>query len=447
MQAKAIEEYYSRKDVAEVICAAARGREAVGAYHGRGYDSRPNIIQYPSDVTQLARKGISSFHISVEKWQNAMQLSAERDYSQLRTGWDLLIDIDSNAGMEAAKIAALVVCDFLDKNGVRGYGIKFSGSRGFHICIPWNAFPEEVDFKPLAKDYPETARIIIGYMKDRIKDTLMRALLEKMPGRLLGDAITARDPYKAVEIEKDWGPRHLFRAPYSLNEKTWYVSVPLIMQELKSFHVSMANTLTVNADRKFFPENADAEKLLVKALDWHAFIKKQEEMKKPALKEERRGKAPEQYFPPCINAILQGLSEGRKRSVFTLATFLHSVGWDWDEIEKHLDDWNERNRPPLPRNYIKSQLNWHKHQKRQINAPNCYNDHFLKSIGMCQGELQCKIAKNPMNYPFRRMAKARKLEPQKKKGQNAVYSCDLCERKFESMQGLQIHRTRWHGAE
>jgi DNA primase catalytic subunit len=62
----------------------------------------------------------------------------------LRIGWDLLLDIDSQY-IEYSKIYAKIIIDFLEFSGVKNVGIKFSGSKGFHLIIPWKAFPEEIN--------------------------------------------------------------------------------------------------------------------------------------------------------------------------------------------------------------------------------------------------------------------------------------------------------------
>jgi len=458
MNPKVIADYYSRDDVAEMIARASQGKEAVGAYPGGAYDSRPNVIQYASDVKALAKKGVSSFHISVENWKFPMQLSVDKNYDSLRSGWDLLIDIDSAIGMEGAKIAAMAVCEFLEEYQVSKYGIKFSGSRGFHICVPWNAFPKEIDYKPTELQYPEMPRIIINYMRERIKKKLLNELQKDVPDEQnkISEAVKKNDPYDLIDIENSWGPRHLFRAPYSFNEKTWFVSLPLTLEELKKFTVSMANLQNVKVEKNFFVEGANAEKLLIEAMDWHAMMKKEEIITKvqvPIFRQHEKRKITENYFPPCMQHLLKGgLKEGRKRTVFTLINFLHSMNWEWPEIEQKLSEWNTHNVPPLPRNYIMGQLNWHRQQNRNINPPNCYNDHFYKTIGLCTSEMNCgEKIKSPMNYPYKKIAQARKLqgpkEDKKTMKPEDLYSCDMCDKKYTSMSSLQGHRTRFHGAE
>jgi DNA primase large subunit len=126
---------------------------------------------------------------------------------------------------------------------------------------------------------------------------------------------------------------------------------------------------------------------------------------------------PEEHFPPCIkNHIFKGVTDGRKRSVFILVNFLRNMGWNVDQIEKRLVEWNEKNYPPLRTNYLRSQLRWHFRQDRNLLPPNCDNQNFYISMGVCDPDEICKggtdkiTIKNPANYPFRKMRKPLKKE-------------------------------------
>ena len=121
---KEIFDYYSRDDIAGILVKNASGREVAGAFFDGRYDTRPNILQFPSDVAQMVRKGITSFHYSVEHWQSPMAVHTAGDYAKLRAGWDIVIDIDSKLGVEESQVAALTIIEFLDKYGVHP-GIKF----------------------------------------------------------------------------------------------------------------------------------------------------------------------------------------------------------------------------------------------------------------------------------------------------------------------------------
>ncbi|MBI2972078.1 MAG: hypothetical protein HYY37_06670 [Candidatus Aenigmarchaeota archaeon] len=445
--------YYSRDDIAQQIAAKARDREVACAYFDGAYDRRPNMLQFPADVVQMAKKGITSFHYSVERWSNPMALSSERDNAKLRTGWDLVVDIDSKLGVDESKIAALLICRLLERHGIKNYGTKFSGRRGFHIVVPWHMFPKEVDYSPLRERYPELPRILVDFIRERIAKDLMQELIREKGAKellkVLDEPPSSLSPFFFVEVEKNWGARHMFRAPYSLNEKTWLVSLPLTFGKLQHFSPERAKPESVSVETPFFSgsEN-EAEQLLLEALDWHAMRKKEEKKStaKPVPRNVYEGRIPEELFPPCIKLILAGLNDGRKRSIFTLVNFLRMANWNWQEIEERLFAWNEKNTSPLPRNIVIMHLR--RAQTISYTTPNCDNDQFYGSIGICRPDATCTLngngtitVKNPVNYPFRKMRQARK---ERKELKPPEYKCMHCDRGFKSMQSLSMHKSRTH---
>jgi DNA primase catalytic subunit len=442
MNRQQILEYYSREEIINELIKNAKGREVAGAFIDGSYDQRPNILQFPADVTQMVKKGVTSFHFSVEHWRNPMQIIREK-YQELRIGFDFIMDIDSKLGLDEARIAAEMICSLLKSYGVRNYGIKFSGRRGFHLCVPWNSFPKEIDYKPLAEMYPRIPRILAGFIRERISDSLMKELIKRKGAKqlieILEEPPDKLDPFYFVEIEKDWGSRHMFRAPYSLNEKTWLVSLPIKESQLKDFSPETAKPEKVRTGENFFRSREnEAENLLIEALDWNAMQEKEVPKKeKKAINWEQR--VPEEFFPPCIKLILAGLPDGRKRSVFTLTNFLRMMNWPWHEIENKVMEWNSKNKQELPRNIILGQLRWN--QANQMNPANCDSDMFYKGIGICKPDETCRSGTdkititNPINYPFRRM-KTKKIF--------RGFSCNICNEEFKTMRSLRAHKTRVH---
>lgn len=186
-------------------------------------------------------------------------------------------------------------------------------------------------------------------------------------------------------------PRHLFRMPYSLHEKTALASVVLTKEELTHFTLRDANPLKVQV-REFAPQNipGEATRLLAAALAW----KREYEAQEQALTGLERGKSrkrfddvelkgvTEQMFPPAIEMLLRGLSDGKKRGLFVLVTFLRSCGFSTEEIEKRVREWNQRNSPPLKEGYVRSQLDWHFRQKKKILPPNYEHEVYYKDLGL-----------------------------------------------------------------
>src|SRR4030067_3125813 len=88
--------YYSRPEVQKAIYKFCKNREISPRYF-EGFGKRPDSFQYESDIFELVKKGATSFHCSEEIWKNPLAISTDmtpEKYNEMRTGWDLLLDID-----------------------------------------------------------------------------------------------------------------------------------------------------------------------------------------------------------------------------------------------------------------------------------------------------------------------------------------------------------------
>ncbi len=416
--------YYSNPKVQSAILACAKDRESAGTFSDGGYSKRPDVLQYPADILEKAKKGVVAFHCSVERWQNPMQLSgnlSKEELDNLRKGWDLIIDIDAKFKLEHGRAAAVEVVNFLKDFGISPT-VKFSGRRGFHIAVASEAFPQTIDFQPLAKKYPEGLQSLCKFIKEKCKDKIFEALVKEEGGvSALGKftELSELTPYSFLDIEEGWSSRHMFRAPYSLHHKTWLVSLPLRAFKLKNFSPKFAEIPNINFSAPFLESKSEeGTELLLQSLDWFAKLKPEKiiAVERPKAKGNITDPVPEEFFPPCFKKILGGISDGRKRSVFTLIAFLQSANWPWEKTEQRILEWNKNLPQPLPERFVRTTLKWHARQQRAILPPNCENEQFLKSIGLCQGEIHCAAGcKNPINEAFKNFARKRyeKIEEEK----------------------------------
>lgn len=192
--------YYSNPKVVEAILKFAADREVVPRYF-EGFGKRPDMLQYGSDIDGLVRKGATSFHASEELWNDPLQLSSDstlKDLENLRKGWDLLIDIDSPF-LDCSKIAARLLLEALEKHGVKNYGVKFSGSKGFHIIVSNKAFPREFNGEAMSKMFPAWPRAICGYLNSVIKPEYNREVSQM---GLNFDALEKRTKLKKEDVEE-----------------------------------------------------------------------------------------------------------------------------------------------------------------------------------------------------------------------------------------------------
>ena len=413
--------FYSNKEVKEHILALSKNREVVVRYNDR-VGSRPDTLLFEADIEQVLKKGATSFHASMERWKNPLllkQMSTKKEMDSIRIGWDLILDIDCKH-LAYSKISAVLLCEALEFHGIKNYSVKFSGNTGFHIGVPFESFPEEINEKPISSQFPDGARVIAEYLKEMIKAQLSERILDfeeikevcKRTGKEFKEIVKDGefDPYTVLDIDTiAISQRHLFRLPYTFNEKSWLISVPIKKEDIEGFKLNQAEYRNVKPKLGFLDkfEKDEARQLFIQAFDWN--LGKTKEYREIAEKFEIPKQAVQKkFFPPCVLKILEGVQDGRKRAVFILVNFLKSTGWDWDSIEKEIFDWNQRNDEPLRESYIKSQINWHKRLKDSYIPPSCDNKNYYKDIKVCNPDNFCTNVKNPVVYPFKKMKKQKK---------------------------------------
>ena len=165
--------YYSRPDVLKAIFSFSKNREVVPRYF-EGFGKRPDSLQYESDIFEMAKRGATSFHCSEELWRDPLEISTgmdEKQLNKLRIGWDLLVDIDCKY-FDFSKKAAQAVINVLKNHGMKNFGIKYSGNKGFHIIVPWSAFPKKLADSDLKDLFPELPRKIISYIRFKSESEL-----------------------------------------------------------------------------------------------------------------------------------------------------------------------------------------------------------------------------------------------------------------------------------
>lgn len=424
--------FYKRPEIQEAIVAVAQQREVAVRFGNSGFGKRPDLLRYPNDVLELVKEGGTSFHFSEELWHNPLLLRTgmnKHEIEELRLGWDLIIDIDCHI-LEYSAVAAHLIVHALQYHGIAAISCKFSGNHGFHIGVPFASFPERCLGSATKDLFPEAPRRIARYLKDMIALHLSKGLLkkdsfetiQKKTGKSQEELLSKNrtfDPFTILEIDTLLlSHRHLFRSPYSFNEKSGLISVPINPKRILDFQPAMARPDVVPLSKYSFLDSSqtkpgEAYQLLVQAYDHKPHI---EEFIEKEMAERKKGKEgfavafteaqeaiPEELFPPCIQKLLQGLPDGRKRAVFILVNFLQSAGWSYETIEQRLLAWNKCNKEPLREVVIKGQIRYHKANKKKILPPNCDNPAYYTALGVKCEEHICTRCKNPINYAKRRM--------------------------------------------
>jgi hypothetical protein len=202
--------------------------------------------------------------------------------------------------------------------------------------------------------------------------------------------------------------------PYSLHEKTALASIVLTKEELSRFSPKDADPLNVSI-KNFIPQSTpgEATQLLMASLDWARTQKSiDESIEERRYEGQKKDFAPlnlkgvsDDVFPPAIKQLLKGLQDGRKRGLFILITFLRSLGFPPEDLQKRVRAWNEKNDPPLKEGYVRSQLDWHLRQKKQVLPPNYAHQSYYKDLGLLKGK---QDTKNPVGDVVRKVGRGQK---------------------------------------
>ena len=412
--------HYKRADIQEEIIANAKDREIAVKYNDN-FGKRPDILRNAVDILELAKQGATSFHASEELWRNPLQIDTsmrKHELDNLRKGWDLVLDIDCGI-FEYSREAADLVIKALKFHNIKSISCKFSGNKGFHIGVPFEAFPEKMRNDETKKMFPEAPRKIALYIKEMIKQPLgekimkfekndFNAIIEKT-GKNAGEITYYSNKARALNAEPFLNidtllisSRHLYRMPYSLHEKSGLVSTPLNPENVLLFRKEFAIPKNVRISKHRFlagdnAQNDEGRQLLTQALDFD-IRQEADSLREGKELEIPQNALPEELFPPCIKLILDGLEDGRKRALFILVNFFTSIGWDYDMIEKRLREWNAKNREPLREVYLLGQVRYHKQMRKKILPPNCSNEQYMLGIGVCKPDNFCPKIRNPAQY-------------------------------------------------
>ena len=480
--------HYARKDIQQEIFDFCKNRETIANFNNKFFAKRPDCLDYLSDILNSVKQGATSFHCSEELWQNPLEIKTDmtkEEYNQIKIGWDFLIDIDSKY-LDYSKIAAKLLIQALEHHGIKNIGIKFSGSKGFHILVPFKAFPKKVAGELTKDNFPEWPRAIAGYIGEMIHDKLTFEILKltseediqkkgknifelkckicknepslKIIGKYICSSIKCKAEVESMtsnrkemicpscngkmkrafveeiylcvtcKINSKKNPekfekkasakelidsvdiilvasRHLFRAPYSLHEKTALASIVIEKDQIENFKPTDADPLKIKKVKSFMPNSKEdeAKELLNQALDWA-------EKKEPKTKKYEGNSIDlkgltitEDMYPFVIKKILEGIKDdGRKRALSLLLSFFTSLEFPQDFIEEKITEWNKKNYHPLKEGYIKSQISWYIKNKR---LPPNYGRPIYKEFGITSPPEPG--IKNPINYTIKKAMQAK----------------------------------------
>lgn len=427
-------QYYARKEIRQAMLAASHKKEVVGSFGGQGYAKRPDIIQYDSDILDQVKHGVTSFHASEELWQNPLNIGTQQskeELNNLRIGWDLLLDIDCPI-LEYSQITAHLVVQLLRERFAIGcVSVKFSGNHGFHIAIPFEAFPPIMNNTPIQRLFPQAARMIASFitqiLEKKVSEDILKYVmntqkcnqqqaiifisqqLEKKESDIVKN--NTLDGFSVVGIDTILiTSRHLYRQVYSINEKSGLVSLPINPEKILQFSKSMAQLETAPLSKFIFLDRSivkpnEAFELLDQAFYCDAeknrattFLQMQQNLVKKQKAEffsEQTEKIPFEFFPQEITLLMGPLQDGKKRALFILQNFLRSCGYSPPEIDVILRDWNKKHPEPLRDAYVEGQMRYFLQQNKIMLPPNFDTDIYRQILGDAQVQKVYRL-KNPV---------------------------------------------------
>lgn len=138
-------------------------------------------------------------------------------------GYDWIIDIDARR-WDDAYTDARKIYDFFNEVQFP-FSVNFSGGKGFHFRISWDAIRDEMHSKLLPNElnsYPDSS-----YVK-RVPEELKH----------LTETLVRRLKLKFVDTGV-YQQQRIFRVPYSVHQNGEFVCLPLCDEQFEDFNVSM----------------------------------------------------------------------------------------------------------------------------------------------------------------------------------------------------------------
>ena len=197
--------YYSRKDVQQAMYQYARGRKiSVLRYFRPMFHG--SELRKPDDILP-----IMMFYSQEPKLWPSIHGTVSRHDGGGRTVCDLVVEVDFKKSRERSFSLARPLIKLFQDLGVE-FRVKFSGNASPHIIIPAEAFPK-------GRRKAGSCRNLYGKLLEFLRKQI------KQPNTLDGSFRN---------------PGHFLRMPYSLNENTGLVSVPIRAEDYDRFSWKMA---------------------------------------------------------------------------------------------------------------------------------------------------------------------------------------------------------------
>lgn len=272
--------------------------------------------------------------------------------------FDLDINLDNEGEFKKVVRDTLLTVSFLEEElhiNRDSIQIYFSGSKGFHVIVPF----ESLGIEP-CKDLPEKYKAIATKVK---KETI----------------------YKTIDTSI-YERKRLFRFTDTINGKTGLYKTAVSWHYLRT--TNYQNMCEYAAEPKEVEfEKPQHNKETTKAINRILLIEKMREMK-------RRNPrtiipAEEQDLLPCVSKLLEeGIGQGgRNNTCVAISSSLAQSGIERDDAVDAVLSWNDLNSPPMPKSEVVRTV----HSAFQMaESGRGYGCNFFRDNGHCIGE-ECKL--------------------------------------------------------
>jgi hypothetical protein len=214
--------YYGEEhpEVARALARAAAGRAVQLTDWPAGLDStargQVDLTGDPRELTDLVRRRLD------ETMPACRPEDVPPRYLGLHgtVGRDIVLEVDAKQDRREAFEGGRRIMEFLDRYGAP-YRVKFSGNSSSHVIIPRAAYETLVPEEQRAASFRRLYAWVVEHC--------------------------------GVAVDGSFGGEyHFLRLPYSLNERTGLVSLPLRPEEYDDFELEMAEAPRVRVEEWWF---------------------------------------------------------------------------------------------------------------------------------------------------------------------------------------------------
>lgn len=278
-------------------------------------------------VEEFQQKEAMNFNCfaTVQQYANKSRVKGEEYIAPL------YFDLDYEKDPEVARLEAVKIIDFFTKEldiESEDLAVYFSGSKGFHILINFEAF----GIRP-RDDLHKVYKHIAGYLRYRLGDTI--------EGDDGGEKI---EPLKSLDL-KVYTSKRMLRLPNSVHQKTRLFKTRLSIKELKEKNIEEIKNMADAPRREVEFETEKKTKKRTQAVRFYETkLDEYEQAKATASNNyDEGGYVFEKDNPPeCVKDILNNgwKKEGdRNQATVQLACYFKDAGYTQEETLEILEPW------------------------------------------------------------------------------------------------------------